>query len=383
MAFFSRPNLDKVQFKQLPNSVLELSGQTQILTTSGFTLVGDSGNIPIHATGETNNHVLTYDGSVGVIRLMESSSSGGTGKYMYPDKVSCAVGGINLNTCLYNMPIQDILQEILVPTLLPALNSPFNTLSLIPSTSVFEAGSEVVFTANGAYNRGTVNPGYGGPTIRTILPTCYTYVDFNGVVCVSATSLLANSVTYASRKITLGNNTTTLITTHPGGPTPFKSDGTQYFWLNPPTNTIPTTCPAGNVPVASRTVCGVYPWFWGVSNTTPVAGQSLIESAALANKKCVANSGGDIIVDNYGAVGQYIWVATPFGSPIKTKWQGGNDLNNKGDIPFAGGLFATSPTTVGITSPTGSDWNTNVSYRFYISSYGTSVNGYSITYKNS
>lgn len=81
MPFFSRPNLDDLQFKQTPTSVLSLSGQTRIRTWSGLTLSdGAGGDILVTASGAssatTEGYVLTYLN--GCISLQPSSASGGT-----------------------------------------------------------------------------------------------------------------------------------------------------------------------------------------------------------------------------------------------------------------------------------------------------------------
>lgn len=81
MAFFSRPNLEDLQFKQTKNSVLSLSGQTRINNWSGLTLTDGDGNyIPITLSGAstatTQGYVLTFIN--GLVSLQPSSSSGGT-----------------------------------------------------------------------------------------------------------------------------------------------------------------------------------------------------------------------------------------------------------------------------------------------------------------
>lgn len=64
--FFSRPDLSDIQFKQLDNSELHLSGFTHITKPGGLLIADGSGNtIPIVATGATSGHVLTYlDGQI-------------------------------------------------------------------------------------------------------------------------------------------------------------------------------------------------------------------------------------------------------------------------------------------------------------------------------
>ena len=81
MAFFSRPNLDDIQFKQTPGSELSLSGQTRFRSWSGLTLSdGSGGDVVVTASGAssatTEGYVLTYLN--GLISLQPSSASGGT-----------------------------------------------------------------------------------------------------------------------------------------------------------------------------------------------------------------------------------------------------------------------------------------------------------------
>jgi len=79
MPFFSRPDLSDIQFKQLPDSELHLSGITYFMKSDGLQLADGSGNtIPIIATGATSGHVLTYinDGGTGKITLLPGGAGG-------------------------------------------------------------------------------------------------------------------------------------------------------------------------------------------------------------------------------------------------------------------------------------------------------------------
>ena len=60
--FFSRPDLSDIQFKQLPDSELHLSGTTYFVKPDGLHVATDSSGttVPIVATGATSGHVLTY-----------------------------------------------------------------------------------------------------------------------------------------------------------------------------------------------------------------------------------------------------------------------------------------------------------------------------------
>lgn len=366
MTFFSRPNLDDTQFKQLTGSTLTLDGQTIINTVSGLSLTGDGGKIPIVVTGETDGYVLTYSAAKNQIELAVSSASGGSTIYNGASPTTCSVGGLSSSTSIAGCEVTKILEMILVPTLSPTCVAPSNTLSLTPSTVVFEVGCQVAFVANATYSRGTVNPVYcGGPSTRTGLPVSYNYVDTFGAVCTSVSTSLTNSVTLASRCIKIGNNSVTGTVSYSAGDYPKKSDGSTSGM---------TCCPAGTTsPAQQVNVTGVYPYFFGSSATLPTINQALINSGT----KCVASSVGDVVVSNYNVTGQYIWLAIPCASTSKVKWQGANSPSNCGTIP--GDLFR-AETTCTISSPS-SCW-TNQCYKFYVSNYPTSIN-YGMTFKNS
>jgi hypothetical protein len=113
MSFFSRPNIDDIQFKQLSGSTLTLSGQTRIATSSGLTLIGTSGYIPIDVTsGNTNYNVLTYCN--GLITLLPQSG-GGSGVYSGASPTTCTVGGLCSGSPIVGCSISTILEKILVP----------------------------------------------------------------------------------------------------------------------------------------------------------------------------------------------------------------------------------------------------------------------------
>ena len=73
MSFFSRPNLDDIQFKQLTGTTLTLSGTTNFVGTlmsKGTEIDASTGY-----TGVTIGNVLTLD-TDGIIKLKPASSSG-------------------------------------------------------------------------------------------------------------------------------------------------------------------------------------------------------------------------------------------------------------------------------------------------------------------
>jgi hypothetical protein len=118
MPFFARPNLDDVQFKQLPGSELNLSGLTNISSWSGLTLSdGASGSVIITASGATpasDGQVMTYRG--GIIAL-EPTAASGDSRYYGMSPTTTTVGGLPTGSAISGCTIECILQTILVPAI--------------------------------------------------------------------------------------------------------------------------------------------------------------------------------------------------------------------------------------------------------------------------
>lgn len=356
-SFFARPILEDLQFKQIPGSVLTLSGQTQISTLTGLTLAnGSGGTIAINASGASFGNVMTYDGTQ--IRLMPPTASGGSGIYTCASPTTCTVGGLVAGTPISGCTISQILQEILVPTLYPTLTPPSASLSLTPSTLLYEVGCNLTITATTVFDRGCINPQYTALSDKRVgTATCYAFSTFSG----GYTSGVTNNVVNAGI-IGIGANNFGGIVAYNAGVQPKDSSGGNYL----------SACPAGNIITNSISALGIYPWFYGKSVSAPVVGQALINGGS----KCVGVSTGAICVANYAASSEYVWFAIPTGSTSKTCWQGANNISNNGVIP--GPLFPTVTCMV-ISSPSGC-WS-NVGYKFYIGGYPTSIN-YGMTFCN-
>lgn len=112
-----------------------------------------------------------------------------------------------------------------------------------------------------------------------------------------------------------------------------------------------------------RSVYGIYPVFHGVFDTLPVA--STVNMSSLT--KSVILSTGDVTIP-INANDKFLLIAIPQVSTVKTRWFV-TELN-QGSIGGVSNLFA-SPVSVNKNSPN-SYWN-NVSYRFYISNYKTTL----------
>lgn len=378
MTFFSRPDLDNIQFKQGGNSKLTLSGKTEIATTTGLTLSNGNGvQIPITVSGATGGtsvgNVLTYDGSV--VKLLPSGGDSGGTIYWLDSPTTITVGGLDMGSDIYGQSISEILRDILVPVVEPELDGFSSSFSISPSTSPLEVGTVLMdIEGSSSFYKGSVNPVYhSGPSVRTGDVIEYRYTDMYDNEYIETTNSLSNDITFSGLfTIDEGNNTFTMRVKYDEGEPPKRSDGSEMTG---------DTIMSGVTTPINKTLLGIYPYFWGIVEggegaTKPEATQSLIDDG----NKVVDYSSGYLTIDFQAETSHYLWFAVPQDIPIKTEWQGSNSPNNKEDIP--GSLFQLPEEQI-IDSPDG-NWS-GVSYNFYISEYATKTysNGqpYTITFK--
>jgi len=150
MAFFTRPELDNVQFKQTEGNVLTLSGDTQVAESGSLTIEGNFvlNGKQIVATGGTAGQALTLD-SDGTIKLLDVS--GGTGFYNGASPSNITVGGIAAGTVLTGRTYDELFEELLITYLSPA----FSSFSVSGQTSRIEVGS--IFSGTRKFTWGTSN----------------------------------------------------------------------------------------------------------------------------------------------------------------------------------------------------------------------------------
>ena len=389
MGFFARPRLSNDQFVQhssidgQPSDVLTLSGQTQIGTTSGLTLIGDNGTgiygdnleyIPIQATGATDYEVMTYQG--GVIKLMPLSGSSGSGIYSGASPTTCTVGGLDSGTTIGGCSISCIIEQMVSPVLSPITGATDNTLSLLPPVIYYEVGCSLSLSMVSTFDRGDVVPVYcGGSSYVAGLPTTHIFCpNWNPVVCVTCPD-----ITWIEPYVTPigpGINPFESAVVYSSGATPiFKSDGTEFAPAKP----------SGQTGFVTDALCGIYPWYWGKITCAVPAGDCRPSAACIKHEmtgntctgsstgnKVVASSIGTICTNFNSTVDDYLWFATPSGSTSKTCWYV-NTLNSGligGAISPAGNLFPASVTITGVTSVGTGSWS-GQSYKVYVSNKQT------------
>lgn len=253
--FFTRPDLEDRQFKQLSASTLTLSGDTN------FVGVLKSKGVEIDATvttGTSVGDVLSWDGS----KIALSPSAGGTQLYTGATPSNIGVGGMPAGTTLTGRTLSSILEEILITTFVPTLTNPSVTSFTEDVANTQEVGT-VIPTINftTTFSQGSINPQYP-PTaspFRSGPPNAYNYTGAQIVGTYPSTSLSDNR-SATNYKMLLGSNSWSVSVSYDAGVQPYDSDGNPY--LSP--------LPAGTTsPPVSTTLTGQYLRFYGFAASTP------------------------------------------------------------------------------------------------------------------
>jgi len=389
MSFFSRPNLENLQFKQLRDSELTLSGQTQIATISGLTLIGDAGTgppeyggmyIPIIATGAINNFVLTYDDIQKAIILKESTASGGSTVYTATGATTCSVGGLSAGTTVYNCTLDTVLQCILNPTLYPDLITPsVSSFTISPTTTIYERGTSISITGTTCVDLGSINPQYSSASsCRSSCATSYDYVDFSSPVAVPASTAsqkCIQDVYIFSSSDVQTSNTLSVKVTFDGGVQPKDSSGDDFD----------SPLLSGCTSYCSKTITGIYPWYWGTVTCAAAAGvgrpsacciKDIVTGGTSGTDYCkvvgVSNNTLNVVFNS--TPDDYIWFATPNASTTKTCWFV-NTLNSGiigGAVSAGGNLFPDPDTSITNMCSCDGYWDSET-YKIYVSNKQTSA----------
>lgn len=418
MTFFARPDLSNEQFKQLSDSILTLSGTTQIASISGLSLNDNFGNYITLAADNglglstpTHGMVLGFDSIANRIRLMDISGGTGIGVYLGKSPTTVSVGGLPANTQILGSGFTCILQMMLVPTVNPSIIAPSQTFSTIPPSSmVFEVGESLNITGGTIFNRGSVNPVYDGSgnTVcasgsRAGIPFQYVY---GGNIQAQSTlpsiiNFTGNSINHSTSTINIdiGNNNWISCVRFCSGSTVFNSACSVFV--------------SGLTSGFTQTninFTGIFPFYWGrwTSSSAPAGvnrptiGQivtcinhlnmlratsepSRMQWIANNNATCIVVAPtANIITANFNSNSDdYIWFAIQSHVsvlPIYTNWF--ITESNRGIIGGAvspGGHLFPSPITMFLNS---SKWELAPSLRvdapfqfnLYLSNYQTSVN---------
>lgn len=293
--------------------------------------------------------------------------------------VPVSIGGITAGTTASSLKTQTLVQifnTILFPTQSPTYTIPTVSFSgsvsgnreigstisqaLSQTNSKNDAGAftTLVFNRNGSL----INT-VASPTVTSIasIPDQFGYADPNNPNFSYAGSYTDSYV------VVSGTASWTSVGTYGAGLAKQLSTGV--------TDSRAFAVRSVNAPQAASTltgtavsVTGIYPYFWGVSNTLPTTANIAAAIAAGTANKVLAVGSSPITI-TFNASGQYIWLANLASYAAKTTWY--NTALNNGSI--GAGQFILAPVAQNVNSPD-SYW-TGVSFNIYISGYATTTSG--------
>lgn len=193
---------------------------------------------------------------------VQPSSSGGGGSLTKQITAAIDVGGIDTGTVYpVDTPIENILSDLLEPTLYPTLTNPSASLSYSANAYYAVGGTVSALTATLALNRGSINPSYGTSGYRSGAATNYAIATSGADTEYSDSS--ASSGTFSVPALTRASKGTIVVTgtvSYAAGEQPKDSKGGDYD----------SPLAAGSVS-ASKTLTFIQPYYYGISNTATIA----------------------------------------------------------------------------------------------------------------
>ena len=224
---------------------------------------------------ETPNIInVTYDDIYIKLSGNTTSVSGGTGNEYYTGKTPSSIdlGGINKNTVLTGKTYTQLFQELLVPTINPVLNAPYNALSKSPTTTYYEIDCSVSITFTSSFNRGSITLDGNFQNYRSGLPNTHCFTGPSVNVSIPSTSL-TESTDLTSYSVIQGVQTWDSCVDYDAGPQPVDSNGDPYS----------SPLPAGSTDFKNVNIEGVYPLYATCTTITNVDKLSLVSMISANN----------------------------------------------------------------------------------------------------
>ena len=250
---------------------IDLTGYVQHYTTMPTADATYLGMI-VQYVGATSTYTKGYwyecvsDGATPPVYTWEQRnvqpSDSGSGNLTRAITTAITVGGIASGTTYaVDTPIENILSDMLEPTLYPTFTAPSASLSY-GASQYYAVGSSVsAMTGTVSLNRGTINPAYGTSGYRAGAATGFA-IETNGAdteFSDSDTSSGAFSVP-ALTKSTKGTIVVTGTVSYAAGEQPKDSKGGNYS----------SALSAGSV-TATKTLTFIQPYYYGISNASTIS----------------------------------------------------------------------------------------------------------------
>ncbi len=292
MAFSTKQNLSNEKFGQVSGGTLTLSGNT-VIANSGKLRYASA----ISITGETQIVHKSY-----VDDAILSVSTGGSIIYSGATPASVAIGGIEIGYQLTGKTANQILENLLVPTLNPTLTNPSITSFTQNLSATQEVGVSVTPTFTTNFSRGSISPAYGTSGFRSGLPTKYEYSGSGNLRTVTSTSTSNTSAATGATTLVEGTNTWSVYVKYSAGEQPKNSAGGNFS----------TPLASGSTSVSNVSITGRFLRFFGPTSSAPTNSAQVraLPSNALQTSNVMT------FTLNTGNVEQIFAVALPPGRTI-------------------------------------------------------------------
>lgn len=189
-------------------------------------------------------------------------TEGGSGSLTKAITAAIDVGGISAgSTYSVGTDVEDILSDLLEPTLYPTFTAPSAGLTYSASQYYAVGGTVNALAANVTLNRGTITPAYGTSGYRSGATTGYSIATVGADTEFSDSS--ENSGSFSVPALTRATKGTIVVTgtvNYAAGEQPKDSKGNNYS----------DPLAAGSVS-ASKTLTFIQPYYYGVSNSSTIA----------------------------------------------------------------------------------------------------------------
>ena len=221
--------------------------------------LGDVGDVTL--TDIQDGQVLKWD-NINSIWVNANESGGGSSELTHAINAAITVGGISAGTEYpVGTDLEDILSDLLEPTLLPTFTAPSATITYGASQYYAVGATVTAMVATVALNRGAITPAYGTDGYRSGEATGYSIATTGADTEFSDSSENSGSFNVpALTRATKGTIVVTGTASYAAGEQPKDSKGGDYD----------EPLVAGSV-TASKTLTFIQPYYYGISNTSTIA----------------------------------------------------------------------------------------------------------------
>lgn len=253
-------NLDSPSDGQLLAYDAENSEWVNVNPGSGSVAeLGDVGDVNL--TSVSDGQVLKWDANNSEW-INANESGGGSSELTHAINAAITVGGISAGTEYpIGTDLEDILSDLLEPTLYPTLTAPSASVTYAASQYYAVGATVTAMSATVALNRGTITPAYGTDGYRSGEATGYAIATSGADTEYSDSS--ENSGSFDVPALTRATKGTIVVTgtaNYAAGEQPKDSKGNDYE----------TPLAAGSVS-GSKTLTFIQPYYYGVSNSSTIA----------------------------------------------------------------------------------------------------------------